>query len=169
MEIYKKIKGFDNYEISNYGNVKSLIVNSPGTFTSIEYNLKRLIRNNGYEYYSLKNNNNKFKKLSIHRLIAEAFIENKENKLCVNHKNGIRNDNRIENLEWVTYSENSFHGYNSNGRINPRRNLTENEVIEIKKELINYKYGMGLYLAKKYNVSKWIISLIKNNKTYKLN
>jgi len=65
---------------------------------------------NGYYSVSLYNNDTK-KSLtaSIHRLVAMAFISNPDNKKCVNHINGIKTDNRVENLEWVSYKENTKH------------------------------------------------------------
>jgi len=70
--------------------------------------LKQWVRN-GYNAVCLRNNNKKF--LSIHRLIAMAFIHNPNNLPCINHINGVRNDNRIENLEWCTHKQNSQHSW----------------------------------------------------------
>jgi hypothetical protein len=58
--------------------------------------------------------------ISQHRVLAECFIENKEYKLQVNHKNGIKHDNRLDNLEWVTQSENALHSF-ANGLQKPSR------------------------------------------------
>lgn len=58
----------------------------------------------------------KYKNRRAHRIIAEKYIPNPENKPCVNHKNGIKDDSRIENLEWVTYSENEKHSYDVLGK-----------------------------------------------------
>ena len=109
-EIWKPVKGFEGYyEISNLGRVKSIdrfVKRGNSLFHCKEYILKQFINHYGYLEVSLRVGGRKTNKL-IHRLIAESFIENPENKPCVDHINTIRTDNRIENLKWVTYCENT--------------------------------------------------------------
>ena len=161
MEVFKKIEGYDNYEISNLGRVKSLIRKTPGTNTRCENFLKGVVSKNGYYIFKIYG-----KSKSQHRLVALAFIPNQLKYKCVNHKDSNRLNNNIDNLEWCNHSQNSKHGYDYNGRKNPLRKLTEKEVLEIKKRLLNYKHGMNIKLSEEFNVSKYIISLIKCNKTY---
>ena len=94
----KSINDYPNYTISDSGIVTNIITNKE---------LKPSVYN-GYPNLALRNGG-KPKKFKIHRLVAEHFIENPYNKPCVNHKNGIRHDNNISNLEWVTYDENNYH------------------------------------------------------------
>lgn len=97
-EEWKTIVGHSNYQISNFGRVKSLV-------TSKEKILKtQLHSKKGYEVITLNNITT-----SIHRLVAIHFIPNPENKPEVNHKDKVRNNNHVSNLEWCTHLENSWH------------------------------------------------------------
>ena len=102
----------------------------------------------------------------VHRLIAEKYIPNPENKRTVNHINGIKTDNRVENLEWSTYSENHKHAYkNGLNNADTLRKFTIKEVNEIRE-----KYNTGNYfqreLANEYGVTQSTISHLINKKTY---
>ena len=112
-EVWKDIKGYENlYQVSNLGRIKSLgrrSINKNGhIYYSKEKILKSTLTSHKYKVIGLYKNR-KSKQAYIHRLIAEYFIPNPENKPHINHKNGIRHDNRIENLEWVTCYENNKH------------------------------------------------------------
>lgn len=101
-EIWKDIPGYEGlYQVSNFGNVKSL---------RSKKLLKNTPQNTGYLKVTLYKNGN-FKKHSVHRLVAEIFIDNPDKKRTVNHINGIKYDNRVENLEWATHAENEIHAY----------------------------------------------------------
>lgn len=112
---------------------------------------------------------NKKKSFSVHRLVAKTFIENINNKPEINHKDLNPYNNKAENLEWVTSSENSIHSF-KNGRImkkgynSPCSKLNKEQVIKIRNR---YKKGESVRsITKDYNVSHTIISYIVNNKTY---
>lgn len=93
--IHKAIKGFENYLVSDTGRVYSL---KRGRY------LKAIKNRDGYLRVGLCKNG-KIKFSLIHRLVAEAFIVNPENKPTVDHINRIKTDNRVENLRWASYSE----------------------------------------------------------------
>lgn len=169
MEIWKDINDYESvYQINQNGDVKSLKRKSSGTFTSIDKIIRKDLNKKGYYTYRLCKNNKSKRKL-LHRLLAEAFIPNPNNYPCVNHIDGNPLNNNLNNLEWCTYSYNTIHGYEKNGRLNPNRKLKESEVIEIKERLKNPYWGIVRDLSIEYHVSNWIISLIKNFKSYKRN
>lgn len=136
-EIWKDIIGYENiYQISNLGKVKSLarFANSKanGKFSVKEKIRKTTCTTAGYEYVVLSKNGTN-KTLLVHRLVAQAFIPNPDNYDCVNHKDEIKSNNTVSNLEWCSYTYN-----NTYKNINLRRN-TDNVV----RKIIQYDLDMN--------------------------
>lgn len=105
-ELWKPVVGFEGlYEVSNLGNVKSIERN--GTVKGGRH-MSKILDNYGYYMCRLRNKNI-VKLPKIHRLVAQAFIDNPENKPQVNHKDGNKLNNCVDNLEWVTPRENIIH------------------------------------------------------------
>ena len=116
IEQWKPIAGYEDlYLISNFGQVRSVerivvhIDNRIRTFPARILSSKKNSKT-GYHQVGLYRGN-KGKMFYVHRLVAEAFIPNDENKRCVNHKDGTRSHNRVDNLEWSTHSENILHAH----------------------------------------------------------
>lgn len=111
-EVWRGILGYEGmYQVSNLGNVKSLeryIPCNRGMRLVTERILKQKVNKYGYSQVVMSKGNKMVLK-NVHRLVAEAFIPNTENKEQVNHIDGCKHNNVVSNLEWVTRSENSQH------------------------------------------------------------
>lgn len=133
-EIWKDVAGYEgSYQVSNLGRVKSL----PRFQVKREIILSDGKDSGGYRIVGLSKNGES-KTFTVHRLVAIAFIPNPLSKPTVNHKNSIRSDNRVENLEWCTHSENIKHGF-KHGLMSPpigersgSAKLTESDVLKIR-------------------------------------
>ena len=111
MEIWKEIKGYEGlYQVSNYGRIKSLShINNLGRFRP-ECILGNRLTDRGY-HTAVLYNNGKPKSFRVHQLVAKAFIDNSLNKPHVNHLDGVKSNNFVDNLQWVTISENQKHAF----------------------------------------------------------
>jgi len=157
-EIWKEITDFENYEVSNFGNIRSLI-DSHNKIREFPLLRKQQKQKTGYLYIGLSKNNKIYTKL-VHRLVAKAFIENSNNKPDINHINGIKTDNRVQNLEWATRTENQIHAYKIGlqkiqyGEKTSQAKLNGEQVIQIKK--LRKETSLTLkQIAKKLNIQNY--------------
>jgi len=108
MEIWKDVKGFEEiYQVSNLGRIRSFARNPRGVILSLKNKTGWYLTTN-FCYRGIR------KTVRVHRLVAEAFVPNPHNKPEVNHKDGNKQNNRADNLEWVTRRENHRHALDRN-------------------------------------------------------
>lgn len=174
---FRAFDEFPKYEVGDDGSIWSLDYNHTGK----RKELRQWLDRDGYSYVILVVNSKRFKRL-VHRMVATCFIPNINNKPQVNHKNGVRNDNRVENLEWCTASENALHGFRVNGRKvtkiqrdgakerfsgtkNPKAKVNEAVALSIRR--LRSKGDTLKSIAERHGLSKSQVSAIANNKFWK--
>jgi hypothetical protein len=181
-EKWKPVKGWESfYSVSDFGRVKreerSVIHSNQVECFSMTYPekvLKANLDSKGYPQVTL-NAKHFFKQrrvARVHRLVAEAFIPNLENKEQVNHRNSIRTDASVGNLEWSTASENQRHSYDVGGR-QPQRGL-ENGVCKYSEDTVRAVYILATTtdtsqaeIGKLYSMPQITVSNIKTKKTWR--
>ena len=156
---WKTIFGFDGYEVSEAGEIKS---------KKRKKSLKPATHpKTGYSTISIYNGIKRTTK-TVHRLVAIAFIPNPEDKPTVNHINGIKTDNRVENLEWATRTEQNIHASKMGlkkfaGEDHSGHKLTNSKVLEIRMLWDNGVTPIGA----NYGVTDMTIKDIINRRSWK--
>lgn len=175
-EKWVAVKGYEGlYEVSNFGKVKSLRKISGTCFRKErELSLNRLSKD-GYVRIALTKNY-KVCETKMHRIVAEHFIPNPLGKETVNHIDGNKLNNRVDNLEWADRHEQLVHAYNHKlknpvrGCLNVSAKLTQQDVEYIRKNYKRQSTESGtVALAKKFGVTNVVIGNVLRGKTYKDN
>lgn len=178
-EVWKPIVGFEGiYEVSNLGRVKSL--------ARVEY-LPNMVRSrkarilmsvphnkNRYRNLDLRNGNGKRKPISVHRLVAAAFIPNPNNYKEVNHIDSDRGNNKLENLEWVSAQENISHAHSKgvfSAATNPNKawntKLTPEQVSVIKRRLLDKDPSTPFSsIAREFGITRSMLDGVRNGWTW---
>lgn len=149
----KRIKGFKEYKIDEFGNV-----------FSYKYKKERILKPyiyRGYKYVNIMKNN-KRDSFTIHRLVARTFINNKDNLPCVDHIDCNKSNNYFKNLRWVTVKQNSFYA-KKNGLL---KIVNKRPVLELDRttnKIIN-KFESGLDAERKTGINNEQINRVCNNK-----
>jgi len=158
--IWKKVIGYEKYEVSNSGEVRNFLTKNKKSITD---------HNSGYlaTTFSL---NYKSKTVLMHRLVALHFIYNPENKRCINHIDGDKHNNNVSNLEWNTHKENNDHALRTGlknpakGERNASTKLTKEQVLQIRE--IGYSMTQR-EIGKIFNISDSVVYNIRANKIWK--
>ena len=162
-EVWRDVPGYEGlYMVSDMGNVLSLGGRKGSEPMKV---LRQSLMSSGYKKVCLRKNG-AAKNVSVHRMVAAAFVPNPNNKSEVNHKDGDKHNNMASNLEWVTKSENALHASRVLGRkgrgVEHSVKLTANEAVEIFRSS-----EPTASLAAKYGVSDTMIRRIKQGKSWK--
>ena len=171
-EVWKDIDGFNGYyKVSNMGRVMS-VGGVCGSAVRRPMIRKAHKSKDGYMTIRLLSGG-KDVTTRVHRLVAEAFIENVESKDTVNHKDGNKENNRVDNLEWADRSEQMFHAYKHSLKLpmrgvqNPQAKLTSEDVSEIKSLYKRQSKEFGtVALAKRYGVTNVVIGRVVRGVAY---
>lgn len=123
MKKWLPIQGYEQfYKVSSDGVIVALkrewITGRSVLRHKEEHELRRFLKRSGYEHTQLTKNG-VMRQVAIHRIVAETFIPNPENKKCVNHKDGNKLNNNVSNLEWASYRDNNNHALTTGLRTNP--------------------------------------------------
>lgn len=171
---WKDIKGYEgHYQVSTNGLVRSVkrtITGRDGRLIRLKGGILKESKARMYDQVNLSKNKT-VKTFMVHRLVALTFIKTEKGKIYVNHKNGNKKDNRLQNLELVTARENVQHAIKSGLRLrcpaSPHNAVfTSRDVLKIRSEYTG-KWGQQTSMAKKYGVEKKTIWNILNHKTWK--
>jgi hypothetical protein len=173
MENWKDIKGYEGlYQVSDLGRVKRLAgkcIAKAGKFRTVSESILTTFPNKTrYNYLYVNLNNRGIRQFRVHRLVALHFIPNTYNLSQVNHIDGDKNNNTVKNLEWCTGLENMRHSFKigthktRKGIDAPNTKLNLEKVKIIKERLQNKESGRSI--AKDFNISEGMVSLIKHNK-----
>lgn len=173
MEMWKPLPGFEGeYAVSNLGRVKSLARPSINSSRQVRGVIRKQNPNShGYSMLKLYHADGTWRGVSVHRMVALAFLGPCPIGKNINHKNGDKMDNRVDNLEYTTQSENLRHAYEHLGVIGPRgerqghAKLTERHVLDIKQLLADTPLSHS-QIARLYSVTRECISRINQGKNW---
>lgn len=164
-EIWKDIEGYEGlYEVSSFGRVRRSYITTPKRIVKPS----KITKRKKYQIVTLSRPEIRPITPLVHRLVAKAFIPNPEDKAEVNHKNAVKTDNRVENLEWSTREENDHHstimGLRPKGERHHKAKLKQSDADTIRE--LN-KSGIDKYdLAKSYSVCVNTVRNILNNRSW---
>lgn len=167
MENWKPVIGYEEiYEVSDLGNVRSIVDRKNSYVGKV---LQPTLRKNGYLQFGLtKDGKTKWFKAS--RLVARTWIPNPESKPTVNHKDGLKTNDKVSNLEWATIAENTKHAYDMGlaktrrGETSTSARLTELGVMLIRQLLKSKTTGKDISL--RFGISEMMVSDIRLGKTW---
>lgn len=159
------------YQMTSTGRFRSVPQHNGKCGRKMGQEIKTRIGRAGYVFVALRKSGHRQNNYLVHRLLAAVFIPNPENKPCINHINSQRDDNRIENLEWCTYSENNAHAHRVGGqRAYYGESHSQSKLTAAQAEEIRAKFKPRIYtypmLSKEYGISIGALQAIISNKTW---